>query len=58
MTYHYVWLAWPSAFLLPWLALYVTHPPLRRVMSTVSLATAVFGLTASERGGHLTRFGG
>ena len=45
MIYHYVWLGWSSAFLLPWLALYVTHPRLRRVMWRVSLATAVFGLT-------------
>ena len=29
MTYHYVWFAWSSAFLLPWLALYVANPRLR-----------------------------
>ena len=45
MTYHYVWLGWSSAFLLPWLALYVTNPRLRSVMWRVSLVTAVFGLT-------------
>ena len=45
MTYHYVWLAWASAFLVPWLALYLTGRRLRPVMWRVSLATAVFGLT-------------
>jgi hypothetical protein len=45
MTYHYVWLAWSSGFLLPWLALYVTNPSFRPVMWRVSLVTAAFGLT-------------
>jgi hypothetical protein len=45
MTYHYVWLGWSSAFLLPWLALYLTHPRLRPVMWRVSVATALFALT-------------
>jgi len=45
MTYHYVWLGWSSAFLLPWLALYVITPQLRSVMWRVSLVTALFGLT-------------
>ena len=45
MTYHYVWLGWSSAFLLPWLALYLTNPRLRPVMWRVSLVTAAFGLT-------------
>ena len=45
MKYHYVWLAWSSGFLLPWLALYVTNPPFRHVMWRVSLVTAAFGLT-------------
>ncbi len=45
MTYHYVWLWWSSAFLVPWLALYLTNPQLRTVMWRVSLATAAFGLT-------------
>ena len=45
MKYHYVWLAWSSGFLLPWLALYGTKPRFRSVMWRVSLVTAVFGLT-------------
>ena len=45
MTYHYVWLTWSSAFLLPWLALYATQPRLRSMMWRVSIATAVFALT-------------
>ena len=45
MKYHYVWLAWSSGFLLPWIALYVTTPPFRHVMWRVSLVTAAFGLT-------------
>lgn len=45
MRYHYVWLAWSSAFLVPWIALYLANPLLRRVMWRSSLATAAFGLT-------------
>lgn len=45
MNYHYVWLVWSSAFLLPWLALYLTNPRFRRAMWRVSLATSLFGLT-------------
>ena len=45
MKYHYVWLAWSSGFLLPWLALYVANPRFRPVMWRVSLVTAAFGLT-------------
>jgi hypothetical protein len=45
MRYHYVWLIWSSAFLLPWIALYLTNPLSRTVMWRTSLATAVFGLT-------------
>jgi hypothetical protein len=45
MRYHYVWLAWASAFLAPWIALYVANPFLRTVMWRTSAATAVFGLT-------------
>lgn len=26
MKYHFVWLIWSSAFLLPWIALYLTNP--------------------------------
>lgn len=45
MRYHYVWLAWASAFLVPWMVLYVANPLLRRVMWRTSVATALFGLT-------------
>ena len=45
MNYHYVWLVWSSAFLLPWLALHVTNPTFRPVLWRVSLATSLFGLT-------------
>lgn len=44
MNYHYVWLIWSSAFLLPWIALYQGSPLLRPVMLRASLATALFGL--------------
>lgn len=45
MTYHYVWLGWSIAFLLPWLALYAAYPQFRPVMWRVSIVTAAFGLT-------------
>ena len=45
MRYHYVWLMWSSAFLLPWLALYVLNARHRRVMWGTSLATALLGVT-------------
>ncbi len=41
----YVWLAWSSAFLLPWMALYVGFPRQRRPMMWASLFTAPSGLT-------------
>lgn len=41
----YVWLAWSSAFLLPWTALYLAFPAHRRTMRWASLFTAPFGLT-------------
>jgi len=44
MRYHYVWLAWSSAFLLPWLVLYLGNPAQRRVMLRTSLVTALLGL--------------
>lgn len=45
MKYHFVWLWWSSAFLIPWIVLYVRAPLLREVMWRVSLVTALFGLT-------------
>jgi hypothetical protein len=45
MTYHYVWLVWSSAFLLPWALLYVLFPQHRPVMWRSSLFMLPFGLT-------------
>lgn len=45
MRYQYAWLAWSSAFLLPWAALYVPYPAHRRQMLWTSLFTTPFGLT-------------
>ncbi len=45
MRYHYVWLLWSSAFLIPWSVLFLANPRQRRVMVRASLATALFGLT-------------
>src|SRR5574338_223804 len=45
MTYHYVWLLWSAAFLLPWLALFVLAAGFRREMLRVSALTSLLGLT-------------
>lgn len=45
MKYHYVWLLWSSAFLLPWIALYIAFPMHRRAMLWGSVFMAPFGLT-------------
>jgi hypothetical protein len=45
MTYHYVWLIWSSAFLLPWIVLYGAFPAHRRTMWWASVFMAPFGLT-------------
>lgn len=45
MKYHYVWLFWSNAFLIPWAALYLLNPLHRRVMWQASGVTALFGLT-------------
>jgi hypothetical protein len=42
---HYVWLLWSSAFLLPWLFLFIFFPEQRGIMVKISLFTAPFGLT-------------
>jgi len=41
----YVWLAWASLFLLPWLLLYAAFPAHRRAMWWASVFTTPFGLT-------------
>jgi len=43
--YHYVWLVWSSAFLLPWLLAFATVPGYRGVMWRASFATSLFGAT-------------
>lgn len=45
MRYHYVWLIWSSAFLVPWIVLFLANPRLRTVMWCTSAATALLGLT-------------
>ncbi|MEO8467215.1 MAG: lycopene cyclase domain-containing protein [Gammaproteobacteria bacterium] len=40
-----MWLFWSSAFLVPWVALYLASPTLRKVMWQTSVVTALFGLT-------------
>ena len=45
MSFHYTWVLWAGAFLVPWFALYLGNPSMRRVMVRTSLVTAVFGLT-------------
>ena len=41
----YVWLVWASAFLVPWVALFIAFPQHRKAMRWASLFTAPFGLT-------------
>ena len=43
--FHFVWLIWSAAFLLPWLALFATRPHLRRRMVWASVLTTPLGLT-------------
>ena len=45
MSYHYVWLLWSSAFLVPWLLLFFAFDQHRKQMLWTSLAMAPFGLT-------------
>lgn len=45
MTYHYVWLLWSSAFLAPWLVLYLAFREHRNEMWRASFGMAPFGLT-------------
>jgi hypothetical protein len=41
----FVWLAWSSAFLVPWIALFLAAPAFRGRMLRVSAATSLLGLT-------------
>ena len=45
MRYHFAWLLWSSAFLVPWIGLYVAVRSSRRKMLLVSLATTPLGLS-------------
>lgn len=45
MTYHYVWLLWSAAFLVPWLILYAAAGKFRPDMLRVSALTSLLGLT-------------
>jgi hypothetical protein len=45
MSFRYAWAFWSSAFLLPWLGLWLLAPASRAVMWRASLATMPFGLT-------------
>jgi hypothetical protein len=45
MTYHYVWLLWSTAFLVPWAILFVAAGSFRREMLRVSALTSLLGLT-------------
>ena len=45
MSGHYVWLVWSSAFLVPWLLLFLAFERHRRQMWWTSLLMAPFGLT-------------
>lgn len=45
MKYHYVWLIWSSAFLLPLAALYLLNPRYREMIWKTSLYTSLLGVT-------------
>lgn len=45
MQDRYIWLIWSSAFLVPWLGLFLSFPRYRRMMAWSSLLTMPFGLT-------------
>lgn len=45
IPHQYVWVAWASAFLIPWVMLFIAFPAQRKIMLQVSLVTTAFGLT-------------
>lgn len=45
MADQYIWLIWASAFLIPWVLIYIFSPKNRKAMLWASLFTMPFGLT-------------
>ena len=45
MPYHYVWLIWSIAFMVPWVIVYVAFAAYRKQMWWASIVMAPFGLT-------------
>jgi len=45
MTYHYAWLIWSSAFLVPWAVVYLAFAEHRKERRWASFVMAPFGLT-------------
>lgn len=45
IPHQYVWFAWASAFLIPWVMLFIAFLAQRKIMLQVSLVTTAFGLT-------------
>lgn len=45
MPFHYVWLIWSMAFLVPWAILFAVRRQTRRAMWRASIATSLFGLS-------------
>jgi len=45
MSDQYIWLIWASAFLIPWLIVYIAFPLHRKAMLWASIFTTPFGLT-------------
>jgi hypothetical protein len=43
--YHFVWLIWAVAFMLPWIMLFIVRPKLRRPIFWASVLTTPLGLT-------------
>ncbi len=44
-SFHYTWLMWAAAFMIPWVLVFVVQPALRRPMVWASVLTTPFGLT-------------
>ena len=44
-AFRHAWLLWATAFVVPWIVLFLARPDLRRSMLWVNTLTAPFGLT-------------